>query len=50
MISQTLGHYEIIEKIAFGAATIGNDFHHSPAQPSREKWTRTPGGGGWSDF
>lgn len=24
---------EIIEKIAFGAATIGNDFHHSPAQP-----------------
>ena len=25
---------EIIEKITFGAATIGNDFHHSPAQPS----------------
>lgn len=24
---------ECIEKIAFGAATIGNDFHHSPAQP-----------------
>ncbi|MGF1563432.1 MAG: ABC transporter substrate-binding protein [Geminicoccaceae bacterium] len=24
---------EIIEKIAFGAATMGNDFHHSPAQP-----------------
>ncbi|MCR9113069.1 MAG: ABC transporter substrate-binding protein [Rhodobacteraceae bacterium] len=24
---------EIIEKIAFGAASIGNDFHHSPAQP-----------------
>ncbi|WP_259774125.1 ABC transporter substrate-binding protein [Aliiroseovarius crassostreae] len=24
---------EIIEKIAFGAATKGNDFHHSPAQP-----------------
>ena len=24
---------EIIAKIAFGAATIGNDFHHSPAQP-----------------
>ncbi len=24
---------EIIEKIAFGAATIGNDFHLSPAQP-----------------
>lgn len=24
---------EIIEKIAFGAATKGNDFHHSPAMP-----------------
>ena len=24
---------EIIEKIAYGAATKGNDFHHSPAQP-----------------
>jgi len=24
---------EIIEKIAFGSATIGNDFHLSPAQP-----------------
>ena len=24
---------EIIEKIAFGAASIGNDFHHSAAQP-----------------
>ncbi len=24
---------EIIDKIAFGAATKGNDFHHSPAQP-----------------
>ena len=24
---------EIVEKIAFGAASIGNDFHHSPAQP-----------------
>ncbi len=24
---------EIIEKIAFGAASKGNDFHHSPAQP-----------------
>ncbi|MCP4299130.1 MAG: peptide ABC transporter substrate-binding protein, partial [Gammaproteobacteria bacterium] len=24
---------EIIEKITFGAATIGNDFHHSPAMP-----------------
>lgn len=24
---------EMIEKIAFGAATKGNDFHHSPAQP-----------------
>ena len=24
---------EIIQKIAFGTATIGNDFHHSPAMP-----------------
>ncbi|MGY3438589.1 MULTISPECIES: ABC transporter substrate-binding protein [unclassified Marinovum] len=24
---------ELVEKIAFGAATIGNDFHHSPAMP-----------------
>lgn len=24
---------ELIEKIAFGAATMGNDFHHSPAMP-----------------
>jgi len=24
---------EVIEKIMFGAATKGNDFHHSPAQP-----------------
>ena len=24
---------EIIEKITYGAATIGNDFHHSPAMP-----------------
>jgi peptide/nickel transport system substrate-binding protein len=24
---------EIVEKIAFGAAMPGNDFHHSPAQP-----------------
>ena len=24
---------ELIEKIAYGAATIGNDFHHSPAMP-----------------
>lgn len=24
---------EIIEKIAFGSAAMGNDFHHSPAQP-----------------
>ncbi|MEM8813618.1 MAG: ABC transporter substrate-binding protein [Pseudomonadota bacterium] len=24
---------ELIEKIAFGAASIGNDFHHSPAMP-----------------
>ena len=24
---------ELIEKITFGAATMGNDFHHSPAMP-----------------
>lgn len=24
---------ELVEKIAFGGATLGNDFHHSPAQP-----------------
>ncbi len=24
---------ELIEKIAYGKATVGNDFHHSPAQP-----------------
>lgn len=24
---------EIVEKITYGAATIGNDFHHSPAMP-----------------
>ncbi len=24
---------EIVDKITFGAATIGNDFHHSPAMP-----------------
>jgi hypothetical protein len=24
---------EIVEKIAFGAGTVGNDFHHSPVQP-----------------
>ena len=24
---------ELVEKITFGAATIGNDFHHSPAMP-----------------
>ncbi|MFN0262786.1 ABC transporter substrate-binding protein [Tepidamorphus sp. 3E244] len=29
----SMNREEIIQKIAFGAATIGNDFHHSPAQP-----------------
>lgn len=24
---------ELVEKISFGAATVGNDFHHSPAMP-----------------
>lgn len=29
----SINREEMIEKIAFGAATIGNDFHHSPAMP-----------------
>ena len=29
----SINREEIIQKIAFGTATIGNDFHHSPAQP-----------------
>jgi len=29
----SINRQEIIEKIAFGAATIGNDFHVSPAMP-----------------
>lgn len=28
-----INRQEMIDKIAFGAATIGNDFHHSPAMP-----------------
>ena len=28
-----INRQDIIEKITFGAATIGNDFHHSPAMP-----------------
>ncbi|SLN73504.1 Nickel-binding periplasmic protein precursor [Roseovarius albus] len=29
----SMNREELIEKISFGAATIGNDFHHSPAMP-----------------
>jgi peptide/nickel transport system substrate-binding protein len=29
----SINREELIEKIAFGAASIGNDFHHSPAMP-----------------
>ena len=29
----SINREDIIEKIAFGAATIGNDFHHAPTMP-----------------
>ncbi|MEO1139893.1 MAG: ABC transporter substrate-binding protein [Pseudomonadota bacterium] len=29
----SVNRQELIDKIQFGAATIGNDFHHSPAMP-----------------
>ncbi|KRS16030.1 ABC transporter substrate-binding protein [Roseovarius indicus] len=29
----SINRQEIIDKIAFGTATMGNDFHHSPAMP-----------------
>ena len=29
----SINREELIEKITFGAATVGNDFHHSPAMP-----------------
>src|SRR6056297_617426 len=29
----SMNRQEIIDKIAFGTATMGNDFHHSPAMP-----------------
>lgn len=29
----SINREELIEKIAFGAASVGNDFHHSPAMP-----------------
>lgn len=32
-LKHSVNRVELIEKIAFGAATIGNDFHHSPAMP-----------------
>jgi len=32
-LKYSINREELIEKITFGAATIGNDFHHSPAMP-----------------
>jgi peptide/nickel transport system substrate-binding protein len=32
-LKHAINRQELIDKIAFGAATIGNDFHHSPAMP-----------------
>ncbi|MEM9425457.1 MAG: ABC transporter substrate-binding protein [Pseudomonadota bacterium] len=32
-LKYAMNREEIVEKIAFGAATVGNDFHHSPAMP-----------------
>lgn len=32
-VKLSMNREEIVEKIAFGAGTIGNDFHHSPAMP-----------------
>ncbi|MEQ9259619.1 MAG: ABC transporter substrate-binding protein [Roseovarius sp.] len=29
----SINREELVEKITFGAATVGNDFHHSPAMP-----------------
>ena len=32
-IKMSVNRQELIDKIAFGAATMANDFHHSPAMP-----------------
>ncbi len=32
-LKYAINREELVEKVAFGAATIGNDFHHSPAMP-----------------
>lgn len=32
-LKYAINREELVEKITFGAATIGNDFHHSPAMP-----------------
>ena len=32
-LKHSINRQEIIDKIAFGTATMGNDFHHSPAMP-----------------
>ncbi len=32
-LKYAINREELVEKITFGAATVGNDFHHSPAMP-----------------
>ena len=32
-LKMSINREELVEKITFGAATVGNDFHHSPAMP-----------------
>lgn len=32
-LKHAINRQELVDKIAFGAATLGNDFHHSPAMP-----------------
>ncbi len=32
-LKHSVDRQELVDKIAFGAATVGNDFHHSPAMP-----------------
>ncbi|MEL7253762.1 MAG: ABC transporter substrate-binding protein [Pseudomonadota bacterium] len=32
-LKHAINREELVEKITFGAATVGNDFHHSPAMP-----------------
>ncbi|MEL7280881.1 MAG: ABC transporter substrate-binding protein [Pseudomonadota bacterium] len=32
-LKHAINREDLVEKITFGAATVGNDFHHSPAMP-----------------